>query len=155
MFSRVVKRKIPADYILTDTWFTSVGLLKKPRSICSSTHIIGIYEYNSKIEAKSKVKTISQLKEQRTKPKRCRRFKYYHQHYITDIDGLKVSVFLSKRGSNGKSHTLKTTDTALKFVKQLKYKVFDGRSKSFLKKPSSSLVSENASLPILICRSRK
>ena len=119
MFSRVVKRKIPVDYILIDTWFTSVGLLKKLRSICSSTHIIGMYKYNSKIEVKSKVTTISQLKKQKIKPKRCRKFKYYYHHYITEIDGLKVAVFISKRGKNGKWHTLITTDTTLKFVKAI------------------------------------
>jgi hypothetical protein len=119
MFSRAVKRKIPVDYILTDSWFTSVGLLKKLRSICSSTHIIGMYKYNSKIEVKSKVKTISQLKKQKTKPKRCRKFKYYYHHYITEIDGLKVAVFISKRGQNGKWHALITTDTTLKFVKAI------------------------------------
>ena len=119
MFSRVVKRKIPVDYILIDTWFTSVGLLKKLRSICSSTHIIGMYKYNSKIEVRSKVKTLSQLKKQKTKPKRCRKFNYYYHHYIAEIDGLKVAVFISKRGKNGKWHTLITTDTSLKFVKAI------------------------------------
>ena len=74
MFSRVVKRKIPVDYILMDTWFTSVGLLKKLRGICGTTHIIGMYKYNSKIEVGSKVKTLSQLKKQKAKPKRCRKF---------------------------------------------------------------------------------
>ena len=119
MFSRVVKRKIPVDYILIDTWFTSVGLLKKLRSICSSTHIIGMYKYNSKMEVKSKVKTLSQLKKQKTKPKRCRKFNYYYHHYITQIDGLKVAVFISKRGKNGKWHTLIATDTTIKFVKAI------------------------------------
>jgi len=119
MFSRVVKRKIPVDYILIDTWFTSVGLLKKLRNICSSTHIIGMYKYNSKIEVRSKVKTLSQLKKQKTKPKRCRKFNYYYHHYIAEIDGLKVAVFISKRGKNGKWHTLITTDTSLKFVKAI------------------------------------
>jgi hypothetical protein len=119
MFSRVVKRKIPVDYILIDTWFTSVGLLKKLRSICRSTHIIGMYKYNSKIEVRSKVKTLAQLKKQKTKPKRCRKFNYYYHHYITEIDGLKVAVFISKRGKNGKWHTLITTDTSLKFVKAI------------------------------------
>lgn len=119
MFSRVVKRKIPVDYILMDTWFTSVGLLKKLRSICGTAHIIGMYKYNSKIEVRSKVKTLSQLKKQKTKPKRCRRFNYHYHHYITEIDGLKVAVFISRRGKNGKWHTLITTDTALKFVKAI------------------------------------
>lgn len=40
MFSRLVKRKIPIDYILIDSWFTSVKLLRKLRDISSSTHVI-------------------------------------------------------------------------------------------------------------------
>ena len=119
MFSRAVKRKIPIDYILMDSWFTNIKLLKKLRSICSSTHAIGMYKYNSKIEVGSKVKTISQLKQQKTKPKRCRKFNYYYHHYISEIDGVKVAVFISKRGKNGKWCTLITTDTALKFVRAI------------------------------------
>jgi hypothetical protein len=119
MFSRVVKRKIPVDYILIDTWFTSIGLLKKLRGISSSTHIIGMYKYNSKIEVKSKVKTLSQLKKQKIKPKRCRKFNYYYHHYVSEIDGLKVVVFISKRGKKGKWHTLISTDTTIKFVKAI------------------------------------
>ena len=117
MFSRVVKRRIQVDYILMDSWFTGVGLLKKLRSICSSTHIIGMYKYNSKIEVDGKVKSLTQLKRQKTKPKRCRRFNYYYYHYVSEIDGLKVSIFISKRGKNGKCHTLLTTDTKMNFVK--------------------------------------
>lgn len=119
MFLRVVKRKIPVDYILIDTWFTSIGLLKKLRGISSSTHIIGMYKYNSKIEVKSKVKTLSQLKKQKIKPKRCRKFNYYYHHYVSEIDGLKVVVFISKRGKKGKWHTLISTDTTIKFVKAI------------------------------------
>ncbi|NQY25535.1 MAG: transposase [Campylobacteraceae bacterium] len=117
MFSRVVKRKIIVDYILMDTWFTSIGLLKKLREKSSSTHIIGMYKYNSKIEVKSKIKTISELKKQKKAPKRCRKHKYYYHHYVSEIDGLKVAVFISKRGTNGKWHTLITTDTTLSFTK--------------------------------------
>jgi len=119
MFSRVVKRKIPVDYILIDTWFTSIKLLTKLRSISSSAHVIGMYKYNSKIEVKSKTKTLSQLKKQKVKPKRCRKFNYYYHHYISEIDGLKVAVFISKRGKNGKWHTFITTDTTMKFVKAI------------------------------------
>ena len=119
MFSRIVNRKIPVDYILMDTWFTGVGLLKKLRGICSSTHIIGMYKYNSKIEVKAKLMSIFQLKKQKLKPKRCRKLNYYYHHYITEIDGLKVAVFLSKRGQNGKWHTLITTDTTLNFVRAI------------------------------------
>ena len=60
-----------------------------------------MYKYNNKIEVKSKVTTISQLKKQKNKPKICRKFKHYDHHYITEIDGLKVAVFISKHGKNG------------------------------------------------------
>ena len=119
MFSRGVKRKIPVDYILMDNWFTSIGLLKKLRNISELTHIIGMYKYNSKMEVDLKITSTSKLKKQKKKPKRCRKLGYYYHHYITEIDGLKVAVFLVKRGQNGKWQTLITTDTALKFVKAI------------------------------------
>jgi hypothetical protein len=117
MFSRVVKRKIPVDYILMDTWFTSIGLIKKLLNICDTTHIIGMYKYNSKIEVEGKIKTLNQLKKQGKKPKRCRKFNYYYHNYVAEINGVKVSIFISKRGKNGKWHTLITTDTFMKFIK--------------------------------------
>ncbi|MCC9041721.1 transposase [Myroides sp. M-43] len=119
MFSRIIKRKIAIDYVLMDTWFTSISLLKKIRSLGKTIHIIGMYKYNSKIEVESKVKTISQLKKQQLKPKRCRKLNYYYYHYISEIDGLKVAVFISKRGQNGKWHTLIATDTTLTFIKAI------------------------------------
>jgi hypothetical protein len=90
MFARVVGRKIPVDYILIDTWFTSMGLIKRLRNISSSTHIIGMYKYNSKIKVGTKNQSIAQLKKQETKPKRCRKFSYYYHHYISEIDGVAV-----------------------------------------------------------------
>ena len=78
-----------------------------------------MYKYNSKIEVNIKFKTISQLKKQQLKPKRCRKFNYDYHHYITQIKGLKVAVFISKRGQNGNWHPLITTDTSLKFVKAI------------------------------------
>ena len=116
MFSRVIKRKIPVDYILMDTWFTSVSLLKRLRNISSSTHIIGMYKYNSKIEINSKFISLSSLKKQKNKPKRCRKFNYYYHSYKGKIDGLEVAIHISKRGTNGKWKMLITTDTSLKFI---------------------------------------
>lgn len=120
MFSRAVKRRIPVDYILMDTWFTSVPLINRLRGISEKTHIIGMYKYNSKVEIGASIKTISKLKSSGCRPKRCRKFNYYYHHYIAKINGLDVSVFISKRGKNGRWHTLITTDTKLKFVKAIK-----------------------------------
>lgn len=82
-----------------------------------------MYKYNSKIDFGLEVKTIYQLKKQKIKPKRCSKFNYYYyyhyHHYVAEIDGLKVAVFISKRGRNGKWHTLISTDKKLKFVKAI------------------------------------
>jgi len=119
MFCRVVKHKIPVDFILIDSWFTSIKLIKRLREISGLTHIIGMYKFNSKIKINSKETTLNQLKKQKIKPKRCRKHKYHYHQYIGEIDGLTVSVFISKRGKNGKLHTIITTDTTLSFVKAI------------------------------------
>ena len=117
MFSRICKRKITVDYILIDTWFTGIGLIKKIRKINPNTHVIGMYKYNSKIIVEGQVISLKNLKTKSVKPKRCRRLKYYYHHYVSDINGVKVSIFQSRRGVNGKWHTIITTDTSLSFVK--------------------------------------
>lgn len=117
MFSRISKRKIVVDYILIDTWFTGIGLIKKILNINPNTHVIGMYKYNSKIIVEGQLVSLKSLKIKSVKPKRCRRLNYYYHHYISEIDGLKVSIFQSRRGVNGKWHTIITTDTSLSFVK--------------------------------------
>jgi len=47
--------------------FVFSSWVKKLRSICSSTHIIGMYKYNSKIEVEGKVKSLNQLNKQNLK----------------------------------------------------------------------------------------
>lgn len=115
MFARINKRKIPVDYILIDSWFTSMSLIQDLIKINPLTHIIGMYKYNTKVSINGEVKTLKELKQQHKKPKRCRRFNYYYFNYYTEIDGVKVSIFQSKRGVNGKWHTILTTDTNLSF----------------------------------------
>ena len=117
MFARIYKRNIAVDYILIDTWFTSIGLIKKLLKINPNTHVIGMYKYNSKIIIDGQYVPLRNLKNRSIKPKRCRKLNYYYHHYISEIDGVKVSIFQSRRGVNGKWHTLITTDTSLSFIK--------------------------------------
>jgi len=116
MFSRICKRKIAVDYILIDTWFTSIGLIKKIRNINPNTHVISMYKYNSKIKVEGQIVSLKNLRIKSVKPKRCRRLNYYYHHYLSEINGVKVSVFQSRRGVNSKWHTIITTDTGFKCV---------------------------------------
>ena len=116
MFSRICKRNIKVDYVLIDSWFTSISLIKKIRAINKTTHVIGMYKYNSKITVSGEATSLKNLKTKGKKPKRCRKLNYYYHHHISDIDGVKVVVFISKRGVNGKWHTILSTNTNLSFI---------------------------------------
>jgi len=119
MFRRINQRKVPVDYILFDSWFTSISLIKKLLSINKSINIIGMYKYNSKLVIDGKELTIKQLRKYRSKMKRSRSMNLYYFQYATEIDGLKVKFFITKRGVNGAWHTIISTNTNLTFIRTM------------------------------------
>ena len=119
MFRRINQRKIPVDYILFDSWFTSISLIKKLLSINKSVNIIGMYKYNSKLVIDGKELTIKQLRKYRSKMKRSRSMNLYYFQYVSEIDGVKVKVFITRRGVNGAWHTIISTNTNLTFIRTM------------------------------------
>lgn len=119
MFKRVNQRKIQVDYILLDSWFTTIGLINKLSSVNKKVHVIGMYKYNSKLAIGKKKYSIKQLRKHKSKMSRVRSLNLYYLQYVGEIDGAKVKVFLSKRGVNGAWHTIITTDTKLTFKKTM------------------------------------
>ena len=47
MFKSINQRKIEVDYILTDSWFTSMSLINKILKVNKKVHIIGMYKHNN------------------------------------------------------------------------------------------------------------
>lgn len=119
MFKRVNKRKIEVDYILLDSWFTTMGLINKLSRVNKEVHVIGMYKYNSKLSIDGKECSIKQLRKHTGKMSRARSLKLYYFQYVGEIDGTKVKVFISKRGVNGAWHTIITTNTKLTFKKAM------------------------------------
>lgn len=119
MFKRIHQRKIEVDYILTDSWFTSISLINKLLKVDRKVHIIGMYKYNSKLSMEGKEYSIKQLRRHRGKMSRQRSLKLYYFQYVGQIEGVTVKVFLSKRGVNGAWHTIITTNTKLSFKKAM------------------------------------
>ena len=78
-----------------------------------------MYKYNSKLMVDGKQYSIKQLKRRKRKPSRARSVKLYYFQYVGEIDGVKVKVFISKRGVNGTWHTIITTNTKLTFKKAI------------------------------------
>lgn len=115
MFKRIKKRKIDVDYILFDSWFTSILLISKLLKISRKVNIIGMYKYNSKVEIEGTVKTIKQLRKQKKKLKRSRKYNFYFLNYTGLIDGIEVKVFIIRKGRRGAWHTIISTNTTLNF----------------------------------------
>ena len=119
MFKRINQRKINVDYILIDSWFTTITLISKLLKVNKHINIIGMYKYNSKLTIEGKEVKIKALRKSKKKLKRSRASKLYHISYIGELDGVKVKVFLTKKGKNGAWHTILSTDTELNFTKML------------------------------------
>jgi len=119
MYKKIKQRKIPVDYILIDSWFTTITLLKKLQCINKKTHIIGMYKYNSKVEIYDKQRSIKQLRKSKKGLKRSRKTGFYYMSYAGKIDGLTVKIFLSRKGKRGAWHTAISTDTSLSFNRMI------------------------------------
>ena len=119
MFKRISQRKIDVDYILTDSWFTTMSLISKLLKINKEINIIGMYKYNSKLIVGNKELTIKQLRKSKKGLKRSRTRRLYHMDYIAEIDGIKVKIFLTRKGVNGAWHTIISTNTNLTFNRMI------------------------------------
>ena len=119
MFKRINQRKIHVDYILIDSWFTTITLISKFLKVNKSINIIGMYKYNSKVLIDGTQKTIKQLRKSKKGLKRSRSTKFYHMSFIGEIDGITLKIFLTRKGKNGSWHTIVSTGTTLSFNKML------------------------------------
>lgn len=119
MFKRINKRKIDVEYILLDSWFTSMSLIKKLLKVNKQVHLLGMYKYNSKLNIEGKENSINQLRKNAGKASRARSLNLYYHQFVGELDGVKVKVFISKRGKRGAWHTILTTDTKLNFTKAM------------------------------------
>jgi hypothetical protein len=115
MFKRIKQRKIEVDYILFDSWFTSISLVSKLLKISANVNIIGMYKYNSKVKIADTISTIKQLRKQKKRLKRSRKYNFYYLNYTGTIDDIQVKIFLIRKGKRGAWHTIISTDTSLSF----------------------------------------
>jgi len=114
MFKRIKQRKIEVDYILFDSWFTSTSLISKLLNV-GKVNVIGMYKYNSKIKIGDTIKTRNQLRKQKSKLKRSRKYNFYYLNYTGTIDDIQVKMFLIRKGKRGSWHTIISTDISLNF----------------------------------------
>ena len=119
MFKRICQRKIFVDYILVDSWFTTITLLAKFMDVNKSINVIGMYKYNSKVTIGGKERTIKQLRNSKKGLKRSRTTGFHNMAFVGEINGLTVKIFLTRKGKNGAWHTIISTDTSLSFNRMI------------------------------------
>jgi len=120
IFKRVNQRKIDVEYILIDSWFTSLQLISKLKKINADISVIGMYKYNSKVNVEGNQKSIKQLRKSKKGLKYSRSTGLYHMSIVGEIDGIKCKIFLIRRGKRGAWHTILSTDTTLAFNSMIK-----------------------------------
>jgi hypothetical protein len=119
MFKRIDQRKIFVDYILIDSWFTTITLLNKLIKVNNGINVIGMYKYNSKIIIGDKERTVKQLRKSKKGIKRSRLTGFHYMGFVGEISGLTVKIFLTRKGKNGAWHTIISTDTSLSFNRMI------------------------------------
>ena len=119
MFKRINQRKIDVNYILIDSWFTTTTLISRLLKVNKEINIIGMYKYNSKLIIDNQEITIKQLRKSKKGMKRSRSAKLYYMDYVAELNGIKIKIFLTKKGKNGAWHTIISTDINLKFNRMI------------------------------------
>ena len=119
MFKRVNQRRIEVNYILIDSWFTTITLINKLQDVNNDVNIIGMYKYNSTMDFDGKEKSIKQLRKSKSNLKRSRLTGFYHMSFIGEIKGVTVKIFLTRKGKRGNWHTILSTDTKLSYNKMI------------------------------------
>ena len=115
MFLRAVSYSIPVDYVLCDSWFTCSDLITAVRQ--KGSHLIGMYKIvKTKFKYCGMERNYKQILLLAGKEKRCKKMNLYYKMARVDYNGMPVTLFFSKVGTNGNWKVILTTDTKLSFI---------------------------------------
>jgi len=118
LFLRTVLFGIPVDYVLCDSWFTCLGLIKAVRQ--KGSHLIGMYKMvKTKFEYRGKKMSYKEILHLTGKEKRCKKMNLYYKTARVMYDELPVTLFFSRIGTNGDWKVILTTDTKLSFLQAI------------------------------------
>lgn len=120
MFYTAIYRCLRIDYVLVDSWFTCDALIKAV--VAEGVHLIGMYKIAmTKFLYRGKKLTFGEINKSITKITRCRSLKLQYKRADVIYDGIRLTLFFSRQGQNGKWKVLLTTDTNLTFVRLLEH----------------------------------
>lgn len=122
MIKRAVKHGFVPEYVLCDSWFFSLKLLKTVRALKNqSVHLLSMCKMG-KINFEWMGKEYSAgelLKRLHGKKKRCRKVNSYYMECVVNYKGETLKLFYSRFSKRSKWRLLVTTDTSLSYIKAI------------------------------------
>jgi hypothetical protein len=118
LFLRAVLNGIAIDYVLCDSWFTCLNLLRAVRH--QGSHLIGMYKIvKTKFKCRGKELSYKEVFHLAGKEKRCKKMNLYYKTARVIYDDIPVTLFFSKVGTTGDWKVILTTDTKLSFLQTI------------------------------------
>jgi hypothetical protein len=100
LFLRTILHGIPVDYVLCDSWFTCLDLIRTVRE--KGCHLIGMYKFvTTKFVHNGKKRSYKQILHFAGKEIRCKKLNLYYKTAHVKYDDIPVTLFFSKIGTNG------------------------------------------------------
>lgn len=122
MIRRAVHNKFVPDYVLMDSWFSSIKLFKAIRKMKNhAIHIVAMMKIGTtKYSVDGKLYSAKGLltKYKSTK-KRCRKLSAYYIQVDVIYKDIPLRLFFSRYSKRGNWHLVATTDLSLSFIKTL------------------------------------
>jgi len=121
MIKRALSKGVKVDYLLMDSWFTCWAFVELAiNRKGSALHLIGMYKTpKTKFDYDGHKLTHSQIRNVLGKPIRCRKLGFYYKTASVEWKSVKVKLFFSRQGKNGKWKVFMTTNTGLSFIEMI------------------------------------
>jgi hypothetical protein len=120
MFCSAVSRCLPVDYVLVDSWFTCGALINAV--VEQGVHLIGMYKLAAtKFLYRGKELNYKQINSSIVDVKYCRTMKLYYKRADVKLGEIPITLFFSRKGTQGDWKVLLTTDTTLSFKKLIEH----------------------------------
>lgn len=121
MVKEAIKRNIPFEYLLVDSWFTNTALVDFVCHCRKKFHLLGMAKmgntkYHTEWGDLSAKSILAKLKAAKN-VKYSRRYRCYYATVEATLGGRPVRLFLCRRGKSESWKVLLTTDVELEFLK--------------------------------------
>ena len=116
MVKRAIKKGIDLQYILTDSWFSCLELIKTATE--HKLIFIGMYsKVKTKFNYNGRLLTYKQLRKlKRKQVKRNRKYNLYYIRTVVTYEDIPVVIYHTRRGKRGKWKVLLSTDISSNFT---------------------------------------